>query len=163
MIIDLCSGYGGATQTFLNEDVIKIDIDPKVKPSIVADISHLPLKPKLKPRLLWASPPCKHFSNARLSNRRYGTAFNPCGFADSLRLVASIYDAIDYLQPITWIIENPHGYLRCFLGNPTIQIEYSTPNNPHKRTDLWSNKKSLQRAFIPLKISRSIKDFIEST
>lgn len=93
MIIDLCCGIG----RFPGEDVVSIDFDRKVKPTIVADIRHLPLRPGLRPRLCHASPPCTYFSYARA--RKYG--YDEKGIADSLRLVAACFDAFDYLEAQT--------------------------------------------------------------
>ena len=86
MIIDLCSGLG---RWPTKEEVIRIDIQRKTKPTIIADIKHLPLRRGLKPRLCHASPPCKYVSKAR----RWGYGWNPKGIAESLRLVACCYDA----------------------------------------------------------------------
>lgn len=152
MIIDLCSGYGGATQSFLRKDVITIDIDPKVKPDIIADVRFLPLRPRLKPKLLFSSPPCRFLSKARYFPRQ--------GIQEALEIVGACLEAIPYLEPETWILENPKGRLRYFLGPPTHSINYKAYDLKNKRTDLWSNKKSLKRAFIPKHISKQISDFI---
>jgi len=42
MIIDLCCGRG---RFDFDEEVISVDMDPKTKPDIVADIRYLPFKP----------------------------------------------------------------------------------------------------------------------
>jgi hypothetical protein len=57
--LDLCSGLGGASQPALDRGwrVIRVDIDPRFKPDIVADVRALPLKP-FHVDVLWASPPC---------------------------------------------------------------------------------------------------------
>ena len=152
LIIDLCSGYGGFSQSFLREDVIKIDIDPKVKPDIIADVRYLPLKPKLKPKALLASPPCRFLSKARYFPRQ--------GIQEALEIVGACLEAVPYLEPETWILENPKGRLRYFLGVPTHSIRYKSYDLKNKSTDLWSNQKSLKRAFIPKEISQQISDFI---
>src|SRR5271165_5287920 len=61
--LELCSGLGGASQPALDRGwkVIRVDIDPHFKPSIVADVRALPLKP-FHVDVLWASPPCQEFS-----------------------------------------------------------------------------------------------------
>lgn len=83
MIIDLCSGIGRFESS--TEEVISIDINPETKPTICADIHHLPLRPGLKPRLVWASPTCSYVSKAR----RWATGYNPKGIAESFRLIAA--------------------------------------------------------------------------
>lgn len=147
MIIDLCCGLG----RFPGEDVVSVDWDRKTKPTIIADIRFLPLRPKLRPRLVHASPPCKYFSLARV--RRYG--YDEKGLADSLRLVAACFDAFDYLEAKMWTLESPVGVLKRFL--PTdIQVEYSVHDYAHKKTNFWSNKRALKRAIIPQDVRQKI-------
>jgi len=93
LVIDLCCGLG----RFPGNNVVSIDIDKKVKPTIIADIHHLPLRPKLKPLLCHASPSCKYLTLARA--RRYG--YDEKGIAETLRLVAACFDAFDYLEART--------------------------------------------------------------
>ena len=58
LCIDLCSGLGGFSQAFRDDpawEVITVDINPKFKPTIVADVCNLPLfafgcKPSRKSR-----------------------------------------------------------------------------------------------------------------
>lgn len=150
MIIDLCCG-NGRFQGDQNEDVISIDINPKVKPTIVADVKFLPLRPKLKPRLCHASPPCKYLSNARA--RRYG--YDEKGIAESLEIIASCFKAFDYLEPMTWTLENPLGLLRRLVPK-TVTTEYEAADYKHKKTDFFSNNKALARALIPQDIRQKI-------
>ena len=65
--LDLCSGLGGASQPALDRGwkVIRVDIDPRFKPDIVADVRALPLKP-FHVDVLWASPPCQEFARNAL-------------------------------------------------------------------------------------------------
>jgi hypothetical protein len=147
MIIDLCCGKG----RFPGEDVISIDIDRKVKPTILADIRYLPLKENLKPRLVHASPPCKYFSSARA--RRYG--YDETGLAESFRLVAACFEAFAWLKPYMWTLENPLGVMRRFL-KPDAETEYQAYDLKHKRTDFWSNNRSLKRALIPMDIRQKL-------
>ena len=151
MIIDICSGFGGGTQAF--DDVIRIDIDPKVKPDIVADVRYLPLSLGLRPDLLWMSPPCEKLSRADRTFPRPGSG-------DALRMVAACLDAICYLKPKKWIIENPKGHLEDFIPDYVATVKYPAYDMKNKTTRLWSNMKSLKRAFIPRHISQSIKDYM---
>jgi len=149
MILDLCCGLGRFDTE--NEDVISIDIQRKVKPTIIADVHFLPLRPKLKPRLCHASPPCKYFSWARMIRQGYDEK----GIAQSLRLVAACFDAFDYLEPQMWTLENPKGLLRRILPK-TFETAYHVAGYPHKKTDFWTNEKGLKRAMIPQDVRQKI-------
>ena len=147
LIIDLCCGLG----RFPGDNVVSIDIDRKVKPTIIADVRYLPLRPKLRPKLCHASPVCKYFSLAR--TRRYG--YDEKGIAESLRLVAACFDAFDYLQADMWTLENPVGVLKKVF--PTdIAIEYGAYDLKHKKTNFWSNRRALKRSIIPQDVRQKI-------
>jgi len=145
----LCCGLGRFQVK--DEDVISIDVQRKVKPTIIADVRYLPLRPKLRPRLCHASPPCKYFSYAQFFHRQY----DPGGIAESLRLVAACFDAFAWLEPKTWTLENPIGLLGKIL--PTdIETMYSSYDYPKKRTCFWSNNRALKRAIIPQDVRQKI-------
>jgi len=147
MIIDLCCGLGRFES---KEEIISIDIDPKTKPSIVADIRYLPLRPGLKPSHTHASPPCTYFSTAR--QRRYGLDMK--GIAESLDIVAACFHAFDYLKTKHWTLENPMGYLSRLLNET--KISYEVYDYKNKKTNFYSNMKGLKRALIPQDIRQMI-------
>jgi site-specific DNA-cytosine methylase len=149
MIIDLCCGIG---RWPTDEEVIKIDIQRKVKPDIIADLRQLPLRPGLKPRLVHASPPCKYVSKAR----RWGMGWNPKGVAESFRLLASCFDAFAYLEPETCTIEQPAG-LENLLGYK-VTFKYDKSDIRNCTTNFYSNNKSLRRAVIPQDVRQAILD-----
>lgn len=150
MIIDLCCGLGRFEAP---EQVISIDIQKKVRPTIVADVMHLPLRPKLRPRLCHASPPCNYFSIARMNKKTRG--YNCKGIAESLRLVAACFDAFQYLEPEMWTLENPRGMLNRIM--PTdIECTYEAHDLKFKRTNFWSNNRTLKRALIPQDVRQKI-------
>ena len=101
MIIDLCCGIG----RFEGDEVVSIDFDPKTKPTICADIRHLPLKPGIKPSHTHASPPCKYFSYAQFPHH----PLNMVGIAESLEIVSACFKAFEYLKTEHWTLENPMG------------------------------------------------------
>jgi site-specific DNA-cytosine methylase len=152
MIIDLCSGLGR-----WSEEAISIDIDPKTRPTIVADVKHLPLRQAIRPKLIHASPPCKYLSNARA--RRYG--FDEKGIAESLDIIAACFRAFDWLEPEMWTLENPLGVLRRLI-QPTASTEYKAGDYKHKKTDFWSNNKALKRAMIPQEVRQRILSLVNT-
>ena len=153
MIIDLCSGIGRFESN--TDEVIRIDIDPSVKPDIVADIRYLPLRPGLKPKLVHASPPCTFVSKAR----RWAYGWNPKGVAESMRLLAACYDAFGYLEGETCSIENPAG-LEDILGHK-IQFQYDKYDIKNATTNFYLNKKAQKRAEIPKDVRQQILEFAD--
>jgi len=145
MIIDLCCGIG----RFEGDDVISIDIDPKTKPTICADIRHLPLRKGIKPDHVHASPPCTYFSIAR---RPLGLDME--GIAESLEIVAACFHAIDWLEAKYWTLENPVGYLGTILNQK--KIHYKAGEYEHKATHFWSDKRGHTRAIIPQDVRQQI-------
>lgn len=145
LIIDLCCGQGKWT-----EDTISIDIDPRVRPTIVADVRNLPLRKGIKPRFVHASPPCLYVSKAR----RWRWGWNPKGVAESFRLLAACYDAFDYLEAETCSIEQPAG-LQDLLGHK-ITFRYDKADIKNATTNFYSNNKALKRAMIPQEIRQRI-------
>ena len=126
MIIDLCCGQGRFESD--NEEVISIDINPETKPTICADIKHLPLRPNLKPRFVHASPTCTYFSKAR----RWGYGWNPQGIAESLELVAACFRAFAYLGAENCSLEKsgrPGRYSRPQGEIQIRQIRYQERHN----------------------------------
>jgi hypothetical protein len=146
MIIDLCSGNG----RWPDDDVIRIDMDRRTRPTILADIRYLPLRPGLKPKLVHASPPCLYVSKAR----RWRWGWNPKGVAESFRLLAACYDAFDYLEGQTCTLEQPAG-LSDLLGHK-ITFRYNKADIKNATTNFYSNNKSLKRAMIPQEVRQRI-------
>jgi hypothetical protein len=109
--LDLCSGLGGASQPALDRGwkVVRVDIDPRFRPEIVADVRTLEADAQLD-RLfraagavidvLWASPPCDEFSKWGLR------CFNPNPPKPDLSIALAVHRIIDILHPRFWAVEN---------------------------------------------------------
>src|ERR1700722_5429710 len=99
--LDLCSGLGGASQPALDRGWtgIRVDIDARFKPDIVADVRALPLKP-FHVDVLWASPPCQEFSKQNLR------CFYPNPPTPDLSIAKAIIPIIGSIWPKFWVIEN---------------------------------------------------------
>lgn len=115
--------------------MVTIELNKKFKPTICADVRYLPLKADLKPDVLLASPECGKFS--LMSN-----FFPKPGIRGALELVGACLEAVPYLKPKKWVMENPQGRLRWFIGIPRTTIRYSDYDMTYKvqkPTDLWGN------------------------
>lgn len=135
MIIDLCCGLKGFSQAFPQDEVVTIDIERKFKPSIIADVRYLPLKENLQPELLLMSPPCERNSIAC-------PQWPKKGIRQSLDIVGACLETVIFLKPKYWLLENPKGRLRWFIGKPKQTINYSDFDMNYraiKPTDLWGN------------------------
>lgn len=79
-----------------------------------------------------ANPPCTMFSLART------TAKTPRDIRSALETVSACLRIIYFCKPKFWVIENPMGLLRKYLGQPRITIQpYWFGDSYSKRTDLW--------------------------
>lgn len=137
LCVDLCSGLGGFSQAFVkaNWEVVTIDIQKKFKPTIQADVRYLPLKENLEPDVLLASPPCQRFSVAC-------PQWPKKGIMEAFQVVGACFEAVVLLKPKRWLIENPRGRLRWFLGKPRQTVRYSDYDLKYKInkvTDFWGN------------------------
>jgi hypothetical protein len=151
LIIDLCAGLGGFSQAFKNDpeyEVVTVELNKKQKPTICADVRFLPFRKGLEPVALLASPPCNHFSLACLQ-------FPRVGVKQALEVVGACFEAVAWLKPKRWLIENPRGRLRQIIGKPKQTIRYSDYDDNitmMKTTDFWGN------IFLPMpKHERRIK------
>ena len=189
-ILDLCSGYGGASEAFANHphwEVIRIENNV-----LLADVPHtrllevqhwldwLPgiiLEMGGNPDLIVAGPPCTQFSNAysspRSIARREGIPYEP-----STDLVEDCIEIIEYCNPPYWLIENVSGAvndLKVHLGNykqkigpfflwgkfPHLSLQ---PDWTHSKynNDTWSSDplRANKRAKWPLEVSESLLDSV---
>lgn len=134
--IDLCSGLKGLSRAFQGKyEVVTVDIERKFRPTIIADVCSLPLKTNLKPEVLLMSPPCERFS-------LMAHKWPKIGIRKSLNIVGACLEAVSTLNPKYWLLENPKGRLRWFIGKPMTCIRYSDYDMNYaaqKPTDLWTN------------------------
>lgn len=103
-MLDLCCGLGGASQAMRARDwyVVRLDIEHRFHPDIVADIRKpLPLRP-FPVTLLWMSPPCMEFARESLPWCRTGRP-------PDLSLIQACLALPGIWQPRWWILENVRG------------------------------------------------------
>lgn len=135
LMIDLCAGFGGQSQAFLQGgfDVIRVDNNPllsEVPKMFIADIYSI--EPfNISGRgidYIHAGPTCHEFSlafNAPRSKAIHsgnGSTYYP---KEGIRLVKRCKDIIDQLKPRYWSLENVRGsikFLSPILGEPRLII-----------------------------------------
>lgn len=187
MMIDLCSGFGGASQAFEESDewtVRRFENNPDViahsstPPTIRFDI----MKPMRWSRfagadLVWASPPCYEYTlgyeGPRGRHQRSGSKepYEPC-----LALPKRCLEIIQRISPTYWVIENVVGsisFLEPILGPPRLIIgpfvlwgefplfNVDLPRN-HKATadKRWSALRANHRAKIPGILSEGLRQVL---
>jgi len=146
LCLDLCSASGMFSQPFLERGwkVVRFDLDRKFEQVPftyqidVCDVDHAlgfldSLYLGIKPTVIVASPPCERFSLAC-------RMFPKKGIKQALNIVGAVYEIIAELRPKYWIVENPKGRLRWFLGKPNSTVSLSDYGGKYKKpTDLWHN------------------------
>lgn len=79
-----------------------------------------------------ANPPCTMFSLARTR------AKTPRDIVGALSVVSACLRIMHVARPKFWVIENPMGLLRKYMGPPKITVQpYWFGESYSKRTDLW--------------------------
>lgn len=190
-MIDMFSGLGGASEAFIRDDewdVVRFDNNPLLEDIRETTITnHMFSIANACPihegdlDLIWASPPCLHFStafNAPKSKKARGEK----GFENwkqDFSLIENTIDVIKKLKPKFWVIENVRGSIKdleFLLGPPTqiigsqvlwgnfpfIQLPPSFKKNKSDG-DVWSSDplRANKRAKIPYEISMGLKIAIE--
>lgn len=156
LCIDLCCGLGGFSRAFRDAgwEVVTVDINPKFKPTICADLTKLSFldiigackkkdMTEYQTVVVLASPPCERFSIAN-------SDWPQKGIRKALDIAGACIELIADLQPDYWCLENPKGRLRWFLGPPPHSVHLSDygyrgaiqggkDRKSTKPTDLWGN------------------------
>lgn len=131
IILDLCGGTGAWSKPYK-------DAGYDVKLVTLPDNDIMTYEPPDNVYGILAAPPCTMFSRART------TAKTPRDFRGAMKIVNAClkiiweaqYDNQFYLQ--FWVIENPAGHLRRFLGRPPFTFQpYDFGDRHSKQTFLW--------------------------
>ena len=144
-LLELFSGTGSIGRVFRDAGwtVTSVDISPHFRPDICCDV--LDLTPEMvgaEPDVIWASPPCTHYSRART------TAKTPRDLEGSDRIVNKVLEIISWYPGVFYFIENPMGMMRnrpMMIDIPRRTVDYCMyadhrfPRYYRKRTDIWTN------------------------
>jgi site-specific DNA-cytosine methylase len=183
-ILDLCSGFGGASEFFTLEEnwhVVRIENNPllaHVEHTAILDVHNFDewLPPLLDeygpPSIVWASPPCREFSLG-YSAPQAVAARNKEPYQPDMSILKSCMEIIDLSGPSWYIIENVHGSKKWFEAEGIKLKQTIGPfqlyghfghldikNFKHKKTDggKWSTDplRNNYRAIVPIEISRAL-------
>lgn len=191
--LDLFSGLGGASQAFVDDfdnwAVLRIDNNPLlggVPFTVIDDVENIadnifgPQNIKKKIDVIWASPPCRDFSNGYASPKsKHIRDHGIDSYKPDMSLLTAALRIIEIVKPKYWVIENVVGsirYFREFLGEPRQIIgPYVLWGNfpflevddsalvPKKKKDVHSSNplRANYKAKVDYAISKSLKDAIE--
>ena len=140
-VLELFCGTKSLGKAFeaLGADVVSLDLNPKVNPTICTNI--LTWEYEEYPRghfdVIWASPVCQHYSRAR-------TRGGPRDLESADALVLRTLQIIKYFAPPLWVLENPQtGMLkeRPFMeGLPFKDVCYCRYGYKYRKmTRIWGN------------------------
>ncbi len=165
LMIDICSGLGGASQAMIDRGwtVITLDNDPKFNPDVVADVRAWSWTGE-RPDLIWCSPPCVEFARESMPWCRTGNA-------PDMSLVNACRRIIAESKPRYWVIENVRGAIP-YLGKPAAKIgpfylwgafpDIGAPTMARfRKKESYGSKQRAERAKIPHYISTALAIAIE--
>jgi len=183
-MLDLFSGLGGASQSFLENgwEIDRIENNPAlgyVAHTKIQDVRNWMDDLEIPAGyydLIWASPPCLEFSMAYNAPKSVARRDN-IQFEPNMQLMLEAQRIIQAFQPKYWVIENVMGAQEFFnpiLGKPT-QIINSfclwgkfpricmPPNYKHLKHDVGSKNpmRANVRALIPIEVSEQLRRAIE--
>lgn len=138
-ILSLCDYTGSWSQPYVDAgyDVIRVDIKKGDDVRLFKALSH-PVRGVL------AAPPCTHFAS---SGARWWADKGEAALLEALAIVDACLRIVAVHRPRWWVLENPIGRLRDYLGEPRMSFdpcEYGRYDGGHgdgytKRTLLWGD------------------------
>ena len=129
IILDLCGGTGAWSKPYKDNgyDVRLVTLPQDVR---------LYIPPKNIYGIL-AAPPCTHFAS---SGARWWKEKGITPLLDGLSIVDACLRIIFICSPKFWVLENPVGRLKTYLGKPVMYFDPCDYGDPYtKKTALWGN------------------------
>jgi len=134
VVLDLCAGTGAWSEPWLEAgyNVRRIDLPTDVRLLEFPGTAHGIL----------AAPPCTMFCRMRMCRGRPTDE----QFREALSVVDACLRLVAVCKPDWWALENPVGYLKAWLGEPTLKF------SPHHYGDPWTKATWLWGSFKPPKL-----------
>jgi site-specific DNA-cytosine methylase len=131
-ILSLCdySGTWSAPYRAAGYEVIQVDI------KLGQDVRLFKL-PSCSIHGILAAPPCTHFA---ASGARHWKSKGDQELMEGLAVVDACLRIITVTRPVWWVLENPKGRLKDYLGDPVMRFQPCDYGDPWtKYTCLWGN------------------------
>lgn len=132
LILSLCDHSGEWSRPYLDNgyEVIRVDLQDGQDVRTFKKLD-VPVHGIL------AAPPCTHFA---LSGARWWAEKGEESVLEGLAVVDACLRIILIHRPVWWVLENPVGRLRDYLGPPAFRFDPCDYGDPYtKRTLLWGN------------------------
>lgn len=132
LILDLCGGTGSWSKPYIEHGGYDVRIVDLLTTGEDVRLLHIPKRPVYG---VIAAPPCTEFAQSGAGH--WANKGNEVLLA-SLGVVDSCLRVITITKPTWWVLENPEGRLRRFLGPPAYIFsphEFGVPFS--KKTLLW--------------------------
>lgn len=126
IILDLCGGTGSWSRYYKEAGY-------DVRVITLPEYDVLTYQPPENVHGILAAPPCTEFSvlNCKAEARERKPE-------EGLKIVMACLRIIEKCKPKWWAMENPVGYLREYMGNPSLTFQPWEFGDPWtKRTDIW--------------------------
>ena len=131
-ILDLCGGTGSWSKPYADAGYDVLVIDP------LADGRDVRLLEAKQGRIhgILAAPPCTMFCRMRMCRGEPSSE----QFRGALSVVDACLRIVVVQRPRWWALENPVGYLKRWLGEPTLAFDPCQYGDPWtKRTWIWGS------------------------
>ena len=133
IILDLCGGSGAWSRPYAEAGYDVRIIDPA---SESGDVRLMQYHDEPVQGIL-AAPPCTTFAG---SGARWWKGKGESDLLGGLSVVDACLRVVTLCQPEWWVLENPVGRLRRFLGPPVESFNPCDYGDPYtKRTQLWGS------------------------
>jgi len=165
-ILELFSGTHSIGKSFVGENIISVDLDPKFNPTHLVDILTFDYKqyPSGFFNYIHASPPCILYSQNQQTWYNRKKCHNITGemvlwnkelheecIVESDKLVLKVLEIIDYFKPKYWTIENPYHHNWCcihkrpfMIGRAYTVVNYCMYDYPIKKPSIFFNNFGLE-------------------
>ena len=133
-VLSLCDYTGAWSQPYVDAgyDVLRVDIKRGQDVRLLKHVGPV--------RGVLAAPPCTHFAS---SGARWWADKGEEAILDGLAVVDACCRIVLAHSPVWWVLENPVGRLRDYLGEPALAFDPCDYGDPYtKRTLLWGQFKA---------------------